>query len=76
MSPSSQWLTLALMILIVALVIGSDVWLVHTRGVNATYSRVLAYLFDRYPVVLATVLFGLGGKLPQPVLALDQRLAP
>ncbi|MDR3582602.1 MAG: hypothetical protein P4L67_04985 [Candidatus Pacebacteria bacterium] len=55
-----QWLTLALMVAVALFIIASDVWLMKTFGVHATYSRVAARLFADYPVTFVVAVFALG----------------
>lgn len=60
MTPAGQWITLALLVGIAVFASVSDVWLVYHYGTNASYSRVLAHMFARYPVVLAVVIYSIG----------------
>lgn len=55
-----QWLTLGLMVVIALFTIASDVWLMKTYGVNASYSRVTGHMFDQYPIVMAVTLIAIG----------------
>lgn len=55
-----QWLTLIILIGIVLEVILIDICLAKTYGVNATFSRVLSLLFDKYPISLPVVVFAVG----------------
>jgi hypothetical protein len=68
-----QWLTLALMVSIAAFIIASDVWLTKFYGVNSTYSRVAAGLFDRYPVALVVVVFAIGVLIGYTLLPTQSR---
>ena len=60
MDAKGQWITLCLMITFALSIIASDVWLMSSRGANATYSRVTASLLDQYPIALAVVIFAIG----------------
>jgi hypothetical protein len=73
MDPATrQWATLFVMVFIALEVIVADVLLARYLGVDATFSRVVAHAFDRWPVLMAVTLFGLGvlaGHVLLPVYA-------
>lgn len=57
---AQQWLTLSLIVAIATFVVVSDVWLIRYRGVEASYSWVVANLLDSYPILLVVVVFAAG----------------
>lgn len=66
----AQWLTLAVVVVLTAAVVGYDLAIIVAHGPDASISRVLARLFGRWPILLAVVLFWLGvlvGHLWLPV---------
>lgn len=56
----AQWLTLAVVLLATALVVGYDVLAIRAWGVDASISRVLRGLFGRCPTLGVALVFWLG----------------
>jgi hypothetical protein len=56
----AQWLTLAFVIAVTALVIGYDVLAIRSWGVEASISRVLRRLFGSSPTLFVAMVFWLG----------------
>jgi hypothetical protein len=61
MTPSeSQWLTLAVCLLLTAAALGYDVAAIWAWGPDASISRVLGRLLARHPTALLALVFWLG----------------
>lgn len=73
MDAKGQWITLCLMLAFALSIIASDVWLMSSRGANATYSRVTATLLDQYPVALVVVVFAIGVLVGHVLLPANPR---
>ena len=56
----AQWLTLAFVISITAVVIGYDVLAIRSWGAEASISRVLRRLFGTSPTLFVALVFWLG----------------
>ena len=56
----AQWLTLAFVLVVTALVIGYDVLAIRAWGVEASISRVLRQLFAACPTLFVALVFWLG----------------
>jgi hypothetical protein len=56
----AQWLTLAFVIAVTALVIGYDVMAIRSWGVEASISRVMRRLFGASPTLFVALVFWLG----------------
>lgn len=56
----AQWVTLAFVIAMTAIVIGYDILAIRSWGVDASISRVVRRLFGASPTLFAVVVFWLG----------------
>jgi hypothetical protein len=56
----AQWLTLAFVALTTLCVLAFDIWITLRYGPDASISRVLCRLFERWPSVFVAVVFWLG----------------
>jgi LPS O-antigen subunit length determinant protein (WzzB/FepE family) len=56
----AQWLTLAFVLVVTAVVIGYDVLAIRTWGVEASISRVVRQLFGACPTAFVALVFWLG----------------
>jgi hypothetical protein len=57
---AAQWLTLGLMVFVALQVVLYDVWLARVYGLDATFSRVSAFYFQRFPIVFTVAVFAIG----------------
>jgi hypothetical protein len=60
MDAKMQWLTVAVLVGLIVEVVLLDVLLARTFGVEATFSRVSALLFERWPIIYPVLVFALG----------------
>jgi len=56
----AQWLTLAFLALVTFCVVGFDVWITLRFGPDASISRALCRLLERWPAAGLAVVFWLG----------------
>lgn len=56
----AQWITVAIMLFVIAALIVGDFFLIRSFGTEASISYVVGIGFQRYPLLLAVALFAAG----------------
>jgi hypothetical protein len=59
-TPGAQWLTLAFLALVTALVVAYDVFVIASYGPDVSISRVLSRLCGRWPSIGLALVFWIG----------------
>jgi hypothetical protein len=59
-SAQIQWLTMAFIVAVAAVVIGYDILIVQAYGTEASISRVIRRLIERHPTVFVAIVFAAG----------------
>jgi hypothetical protein len=56
----AEWLALALLVSVTAIIVSLDIWLIEWFGFDASISRVVGRLFQRWPSFFIAAVFWAG----------------